>query len=204
MHIAQLCYAAFMELSPDALDRVLTALAEQLLADGAAFELVVIGGSALLALGHATRTTKDVDVVALAEDGALRIARPLPEPLEQAAARVMRDFGLPGGWLNTGPTDLLRWGLPEGFWERTVVRHYGPALTVRFAGRRDQVHFKLYAAVDRSGGRHEADLRALPPTDEELVAAAKWSIGHDPSPGYRALLEQALTQLGVDDVDLDA
>lgn len=104
--------------------------------------------------------------------------------------------------MNAGPTDLLLFGLPEGFWARVTTRRYGQALTVHFCGRRDQIHFKLYAMVDHAGGRHEADLRALQPTREELVAAAKWSVTHAPSPGFRTMLEQALGHLGVEDVDL--
>jgi hypothetical protein len=83
-----------------------------------------------------------------------------------------------------------------------VTRSYGTALVVHFAGRFDQIHFKLFAMVDQGGGRHEADLRALRPTQGELIAAARWSITQDPSPGYRLVLVDALRVLGVDDADL--
>lgn len=121
-----------------------------------------------------------------------------------ARDRVARDFDLAGNWLNSGPTELLRWGLPEGFLTRIVTRRYGKALAVHFAGRLDQIHFKLYAMVDQAGGRHEADLRALRPSPEELIAAAHWSITHDPSPGYRMVLKEALKALGVEDGALGA
>jgi hypothetical protein len=104
--------------------------------------------------------------------------------------------------LNAGPTDLLKWGLPEGFMSRVVSTSFGTALVVHFASRLDQVHFKLFAMVDQGGGRHEADLRALGPTAEELAAAARWSVTQDPSPGYRAVLIKALRAMGVDDADL--
>jgi hypothetical protein len=58
---------------------------------------------------------------------------------------------------------------------RVVTRRYGQALTVDFAGRVDQIHFKLFAMVDQAGGRHETDLRALHPSTAELIAAARWS-----------------------------
>jgi hypothetical protein len=193
-----------MDITPQRLDTILSALGEQLEAHGARLQMVVIGGSALLALGFLTRSTKDVDVVALAEDGELRPASPLPDVLATARDRVARDFALQKDWLNAGPTDLLRWGLPEGFRSRVTTRRYGQALTIHFAGRLDQIHFKLYAMVDQSGGRHEADLRALRPARDELIAAARWSITHDPSSGYRTMLEQALERLGVEDVDLGA
>ena len=146
------------------------------------------------------RSTKDVDIVAIAENGELHSAEPLPAMLRVARDRVTRDFGLDENWLNAGPTDLLEWGLPAGFWARTVARRYGDALVVHFAGRLDQVHFKLYATVDQAGGRHEADLRALQPSREELIAAARWSVTQDPSPGDRAVLTEALLALGVEDV----
>lgn len=184
------------------LDTLLSALGDQLATRGERFEIVVIGGSALLGLGLVTRTTRDVDVVALADDGVLRSSEPLPETLRAAADRVARDFGLGEGWLNSGPADLLRLGLPQGFWSRITTRHYGEALSAHFAGRVDQVHFKLFAMVDQGGGRHEADLRALRPSREELVAAALWTITHDPSPGFRQVLHKALNHLGVENVDL--
>lgn len=85
---------------------------------------------------------------------------------------------------------------------RVMTRHYGHALTVHFAGRVDQIHFKLFAMVDQAGGRHEADLRALHPSKDELIAAARWSVTQDPSPGYRMVLMNALSALGVEDADL--
>lgn len=191
-----------MEISGETLDVILGALAEQLRSLGDQQEIVVIGGSALTALGLVRRVTKDVDVLAVTQDGELRSAEPLPDTLRVARDRVARDFGLDGNWLNGGPADLLKWGLPDGFLDRVVTRHYGPALTVHFAGRLDQVHFKLYAMVDQSGGRHEADLRALHPSAEELIAAAHWTMTQDPSPGYRMVLTEALSYLGVEDAAL--
>jgi hypothetical protein len=146
----------------------------------------------------------DVDLLAIVENGQLRSAEPLPDTLRTARDRVARDFELDENWLNAGPTDLLTWGLPNGFTTRVVTWRYGQALAVHFAGRMDQIHFKLFAMVDQAGGRHEADLRALHPTAEELIAAARWSMTQDPSPGYRMMLIQALSALGVEDADLGA
>lgn len=169
---------------------------------GARFELVIIGGTALLALGLIRRATTDVDVVALVGRGVLIPAEPLPSPLVEAAMRVARDFRLAGGWLNAGPADLLRFGLPEGFDTRLRTRTYGPALVVHFASRFDQIHFKLYAIVDQGAGRHEADLRALEPSPQELLAAARWARTHDPSEGFKQQLVLALAHLGVADADV--
>ena len=193
-----------MEITGETLDVILDALAEQLRSLGEQTEVVVIGGSALTALGLVKRATRDVDLLAIAENGELRPAEPLPEALRTARDRVAQDFELDENWLNPGPTELLRWGLPTGFMTRVVTRHYGQALTVHFAGRVDQIHFKLFAMVDQAGGRHEADLRALRPSTAELAAAARWSLTQDPSPGYRMVLVEALRALGVEDADLGA
>jgi hypothetical protein len=92
------------------LHAVLTALGEQLAAVGASTHLVVIGGSGLIAIDAVTRTTRDVDVVALEQDGKLVSATPLPAAVVDAAALVARDFRLEAGWLNAGPTTLLDLG----------------------------------------------------------------------------------------------
>lgn len=191
-----------MEITGETIDLLLGALADQLQALGSQFEIVVIGGSALTALGLVKRATRDVDLLAIAVAGELHCAEPLPQALVAARAAVAADFGLDENWLNAGPADLLTWGLPEAFMSRVVSRSYGRTLVVHFAGRLDQIHFKLFAMVDQGGGRHEADLRALSPTRGELVAAARWSITQDPSPGYRSVLQDALHALGVDNADL--
>lgn len=183
-------------------DDLLRALAEQLRALGARYEIVVIGGTALQMLGFIRRPTRDVDVVALRTEDGLVPADPMPEPLATAAARVARDYGLPDDWLNPGPADLARFGLPEGFESRVETRSYGTALTVHFAGRLDLIHFKLYAMVDQGAGRHEADLRALEPGPEELLTAALWARTHDPSEGFREELLKVLRHLGVPDADV--
>src|ERR1700754_5356236 len=102
-------------ITPESTDVLLGALGEQLTARGERFELVVIGGSALLALGLIERATKDVDIVAFHSDGDLESADPLPEGLVAARDLVARDFSLLPRWLNPGPAKLLEFGLPDGF-----------------------------------------------------------------------------------------
>lgn len=186
----------------DSTHELLAALGEQLAETGARIELVVVGGSALLALGFISRPTRDVDVVALLRSGEIVDPRPLPDVLSAAAARVARDFGVPADWLNAAPASLLDLGLPEGFRDRLERHDHGPALTVHFASRLDQVHLKLYAMVDQGAGKHEADLRALDPTPTELLRAARWARTHNPSEGFVHELVAVLSYLGVEDVDL--
>lgn len=184
--------------------RLLAALGDQLSSRAEPMTLVVVGGSALIALGLVERATRDVDVVALVTAGGLRSADPLPDALVAARRVVARDFGLPEEWLNAGPASLVDLGLPEGLIERTERRQYGDALTVLLVSRFDQIHLKLYATVDQGPGKHLDDLEALAPTREELIAAARWSRTHDPSDGYRSVLETALAHFGVADGSLGA
>ena len=117
------------DIQPDQLDRILSALAEQLAARATSMHLVVIGGSGLLAMGLGDRPTRDVDVVAVVGNGRLVTAQPFPPALDEAAGRVAVDFGLQANWLNPGPTALLEvGGLPEGFIDRVSTEDFGPAV----------------------------------------------------------------------------
>jgi hypothetical protein len=130
------------DITKDGADELLQALGEQLGARGERYELVVIGGSALLALGLVERTTKDVDIVALRSGDGLEGANPLPDGLRAAGDLVARDFSLPAEWLNPGPTGLLEFGLPDGFVDRLQRRDYGDGLVVYLTSRYDQIHLR--------------------------------------------------------------
>ena len=171
------------------------------LAGAPRFNLVVCGGTALIATNLILRTTKDVDIVALMDDGgALLDPEPLPQSLVKAAGIVAVDLGLPEDWLNNDPSSgdggLFRLGLPEGLVKRLAWKTFGENLSVGFIGRIDQIYFKLYAAVDQRGGYHADDLQLLTPTDEELLQAARWARTHDPSEGYLQSLEWFLREFG--------
>jgi hypothetical protein len=190
-----------MEMGRAVLDQALRALGETLEARGQAYEIIVIGGSSLMLLGLTTRPTKDLDAVALVENEKYVPAEPLPRPLTRAVADVGRAFGLGERWLNAGPTDLLRLGLPEGFQDRIETMRFG-GVTLRVAGRFDQICFKLYATADQGmRSKHAIDLRALHPSQDELLVAARWSQTHDPSEGHRQELLGVLADLGVEDPD---
>lgn len=182
--------------------RALRTLGEVLADRGHHYEVVAIGGSALLLLGLVVRPTADVDVVAVVQGDEYRLAKPLPAPLEEAQAEVGAALGLGDKWLNPGPTDLLDFGLPDGFQERVETLKFD-GLTVQLAGRFDQICFKLYAAVDQgSRSKHFADLQQLGATSDELVRAAKWAREHDPSEGFHSQLVEALRLLGVENDDV--
>jgi hypothetical protein len=184
----------------DTLDRALSLLGEVLAQRGhPPNHFVVCGGSSLLALDLISRTaTRDVDVLARLEERRLVQAKPLSAAIREAAEAVRAELDLPVDWFNTGPADdsFFRLGFPVGIEDRLTHRSYGPALTIGFVGRYDQIHFKLYAAADQGPGRHLADLRDLQPTAAELLAAARWTRLQDPSEGFRFVLTELLTSLG--------
>lgn len=194
--------------SKDKIEQALRALAERLeFAQAPPTEIAVCGGAALFVMGFMTRpVTKDVDTFAMVarnREGALTLSKqkPLPEYLLREAGIVATDFGLPEHWLNAGPADILDLGLPEGLASRLHSVLYGPRLTVHFLDRIDQIHFKLYAAADQGpDSRHVADLIALKPSGEEIERAARWSMTHDVSDGYRIILKGCLEFLGHADV----
>ncbi len=184
------------------IDDALQALSETLEARGLEYELVAVGGSSLVLLGLITRATRDLDIVALVEDGRYVEAVHLPQPLLDAVRDVGEVLGIGAEWLNPGPAALLDFGLPEGFADRAEVRSLG-ALTLHLASRIDQIALKLYAAVDQGPrSKHVEDLHALEPTHDELRAAASWTRTHDPSPAFRDELLAALRLFGVGNDDV--
>lgn len=184
------------------LETALRALGELLEARELHYDVVLIGGGNLILRGLVTRpTTKDLDLLGEWTADGVKPMRPMPEPLRIAVVDVGRTYGLASDWVNLGPESLLDLGLPDGFLGRLERRDYG-GLVAWLADRFDMVCFKLYAAVDQGPrSRHLQDLRELGPDRDELLAAARWTVTHDPSPGYRSLLIETLRQLGVEDAD---
>lgn len=159
---------------------------------GLSYEIVAIGGGGLLLLGIIERPTKDLDALAIVDDGEYVVARPLPAQLVEAVTETAIAHDLAVDWLNPGPTDQLRFGLPAGFRGRTIRQVFG-GLTLYLASRYDQICFKLYAAVD--GGRrskHIADLLDLDPGDDELRDASEWVKTQDASDVFPELVDQCL------------
>lgn len=197
----------------NSIERALSLLAAALEAQSAGpYEIVVVGGAALSAMGIGVRATRDVDVLGLrenldraagsgvspspAKDDYLVKQKPLPAPLLAAAKTVASALGLDAEWLNAGPADLLDHGLPEGFARRLRPVHYGPRLTVWLPSREDLICLKTYAAADLGIGRHTEDLHALHATCGELRAGAIWARSQDPSEAFREMLVGLLRYFG--------
>ena len=155
--------------------------------------VVIYGGAALLSLGFISRRTKDVDVLAGVHpvDG-LVDPRPFSPALKNAVEDVAKALGLPSNWFNAGPADQVMAGLPEGILSRLQRREYGSHLIVFLPDRYDLIHLKLFAGVDQGPGRHWSDLKALNPTNDELLAAARWVLGQDAGEVFPSVVRDAL------------
>lgn len=186
-----------MEFDSSSLEGALVLLGQRLLRSRQHYEVVAIGGGSLLLLGYIDRTTKDLDLLAIMDKGNLISANPIPEGLLKEITAVGTALNLGIHWVNGGPTSLLNSGLPEGFEERLVIKHYD-ALTIHFASRMDQICFKLYAAIDHGPtSKHFSDLLSLKPTHDELLTARQWCLTQDVSINFSDMLTQALNALGV-------
>ena len=188
-----------MQTPDDSFEGPLAAVGQLLSERGLRYEVLAIGGGALQLLGLITRPTRYIDVVALVAGGELVPVATLPLPLERAVEDTAGVFRLPKRWLNAGPGSLMDLGLPEGVLDRAHRREWG-GLILHIADRRDQIFFKLYAAVDQGPrSKHFGDLRRLEPTIDELRAAATWARRRDPSEGFCEELRRALRDLGLVD-----
>ena len=178
------------------LHEALNLLHDQLiLLNAPAIELVVCGGSALIATGLILRTTQDVDILALMEKNQLESSIPLPPYLIEAADKVGKILGLPENWLNNGPAMQFQMGLPDGFQQRLQQEVIGEKLVIHYISRYDQIFFKTFASADR-GGYHVSDLKKLNPSEDELVEAAKWCMTQDVSEEFHQILIDMFQQLG--------
>lgn len=189
-----------MELSQQNLEEALYLLGNLLAArKGDGFWLVVCGGSALLAQKIITRSTEDVDILAMRDwEGGVDRAYPMPVALKLAATQVADELHLGGNWLNSAASlhfpDLHL--LPESFWQELETREYGHYLKISFVTRSGQIQLKTYAALNRAKPRDLDDLRTLGPTSVETEAAVRWVLGHLPVLSHRDKLPDLLTLLG--------
>jgi len=194
------------------LSRALEMLGEVLESRDLSFDLLVIGGGALLLRGLIERPTMDLDALARVENDEMLNAKPLPAPLVQAIHDVADTLDLPKepkdekDWLNGGPTFLRKLTLPEGFLARASVRNFR-TLAIRVAAREDLVCLKLWAASDPTRrARRDVDIKDLNdinPTKRELQQAVKWCIAQDGrADTFELELAPILRELGRDPREL--
>ena len=169
--------------------------------------LIVCGGSALNVLNLGSRTTGDVDVLAIVKKTAKGVRlchdRSLPKDFSLVVAEVGRDLGLDADWLNMGPKDVLEvYGPPKGMMRRCERREYGPALTVYFISRLDQIHFKILAVADpKAAERHLEDLkRWIKPDAAEVLKVVKWLLDRRTSSWFRRNIRRVVEELGYEKI----
>ena len=192
----------------DAIEEALERLGKLMLYDYAeSISLVVCGGGALNAMNIASMTTKDVDVLVIIEetdDGRkLKMGSVLPQNLVKLIADVGRDLRQDEDWLNMGPKNVLEeYGVPGGMVERLEKREYGPALTLYFIHRTDQIYFKVLAAADPNAKPHHMeDLKDnIKPDRGEVQAAMDWLLDRKTEWPFRNRLRYVAAELGYDDI----
>jgi len=181
-----------------------------LLEDAAPVDWIVCGGTALALQGFGTRTTRDVDVLGNWMRQELQIVAigTFPPAVERAIVRVAQahsellDMG--SRWVNLGPQEIVKHGLPERFAERLTAMRIGDRLTLHLLGRLDLIALKLYAAADDMGSRqqiHCDDLRVFEPTADEMNRAIQW-VQRMPDPHHRICpsLRNIVKELGHEDL----
>ena len=168
------------------------------------YSIVICGGAALIITKMRERFTKDIDVLGIIEINneklTIKYLNEFPIEFQEAKEKIEKFLNLPTNWINTGPKDLVKFGLPIGFTKRLIKKSYGKNLDVYFSSRKDQICFKLYASVDSGPGRHTKDLLGLKPTLNEIKKAAKWAITQDPSISFKMELKSMLKNIGYNEI----
>ncbi len=183
-------------LSTTKLRQLLQAVGEHLGAEDARRSALIVGGAALALRQLVTRTTEDVDVLALAIDQAepSRLKHPeFDEVLLDAIARVARDHKLSPDWFNHECGAQWLTGLPPCASQDIAWLDFG-GLQVGLASRETLITLKLFAAAD-NGPRsvHTQDLIALQPSANELRHAAEWVVTQDASPEFTSIVHEVVS-----------
>jgi hypothetical protein len=177
--------------------------AKMVYADLDPVELVSCGGASLNLMGWVSRSTGDVDIICAAEvttKGGVQLlaGTTLPPRLLELIAEVGRELGLKEEWLNFGLAPLMEFGLPQGLDKRLTRKSYGRCLTLHVISRLDQIHLKLYAAMDPKTRieTHLGDLMDLEPTEAQARAAVDWLLQRKTSADFRRKLKAVLNRIG--------
>jgi hypothetical protein len=83
-----------MNLDQTNIEKALTTLGAVLASRGFTYELVVVGGSALMMLGVISRPTKDIDVVALVQAAAWAESHDPSPAFHSLAKQALAAFGI--------------------------------------------------------------------------------------------------------------
>ncbi len=124
--------------------------------------------------------------------------KPLPPQFTELVAEVGHELGITREWLNFGPSPLVEFGLPPGLEDRLKRMSFGRCLALHLVSRLDQIHLKIYAAMDPKTRleTHLGDLLDLEPAEAEAQAAVGWLLRRKTSPAFRRKLKQVLDRIG--------
>jgi len=180
----------------------LTTLGKQMaLAYAQDVQILCCGSSGLCVLEILSRPTKDIDALAFIVDAhQLKPIDKFSPEMELAIAKTAGIHRLGHDWFNPEASVLLERGLPDGILERSALhaQQYGPCLRVQFIARMDQVALKLYAAMDPAKGRrHEEDLVAMKPTQDEINHGVTWLRSWPSNTAFKKRLAFIVEGLGV-------
>lgn len=177
--------------------------AKMVYSDMEPIDLVSCGGASLNLMGWVSRATSDVDIICsvkIDSKGHVKFMRgkALPAKFRELVAEVGRELGIDEQWLNFGPEPLLKIGLPTGLEKRLKKKSYGHCLTLHVISRFDQIHLKIFAAMDPKTRieTHLSDLLELEPTKIEVKAAVKWLLKSKVSQDFRKKLKLVLDRIG--------
>jgi hypothetical protein len=122
----------------------------------------------------------------------------MPARVTELVAEVGHEMGLKEEWLNFGPAPLMDFGLPEGLEKRLKRKSYGKCLALHLISRMDQIHLKIYAAMDPKTRieTHLGDLIDLEPTEAEARSAVDWLLKRKTSADFRRKLKEVLDRIG--------
>lgn len=187
-----------------AIEEALKRLNERLIyADFEPLSLVICGGASLNIMGWVVRSTNDVDILGVLVGGGetesqLVAGDRLSGRFDDAVRSVGRELGLTDDWLNFGPAPLLEFGLPAGLVQRMEKIVIGDCLTIHAISRWDQIHLKLFAALDPNSRieTHLGDLLDLEPEAAEVQAAADWLLDRPVAPDFRERVKQLFERIG--------
>ncbi|MBF0106275.1 MAG: hypothetical protein HQM16_13225 [Deltaproteobacteria bacterium] len=167
--------------------------------DGPELSVYVCGGAGLLFLKLIDRPTQDIDLLGPPD---------IPDQFWRAAALTAKNFGLPVDWINTSPSFLWKMGLPDGFYDRCKIFKLKERLShlkIFLSSRLDQIHFKLFAAIDELQfnlsqygitSHHLEDLKKLNPKKNEIKLACDWCLKQEYQQDIKKTLTDLLNQEG--------
>ena len=163
-----------------------------------------------VALLMALASPEDVDVLGNwdSQQGTIQCIGEFDEGIRECIEKVASEhhgLDVKKGWVNLGPSDIARRGLPVGFEERATRMEFGEKgnLVLHLLGRQDLLSLKLCAASDDLGPRqnvHITDLKTLSPRYEEIEVALEWLKGRSDYYEKQPALESVVEELGYDDL----